>query len=332
MPGRKVSNRWKNTYGLFQPLEIAVSKQSPFKYLFGPVPSRRLGRSLGIDVTPFKTCSFDCIFCQCGCTTRHVTARDEFVPFDDVCAELTQWLDKDTADVITFAGSGEPTLYSRLGELITFIKDQTDIPVIVLSNGTLMHRADVREEAAQADIVKISLSAWDDNSFRTINRPAPGLCFEELVKGARQFRSRFSGRLWLEVFLMEGINARRSEVEQIAAIARTIKPDRIHLNTAVRPPADASVQPVTAEKIAKLCELFTPPAEVIASFASAPSAGRSPIDPDNLAGLIHRHPATAAQLAAVSGADAGTIRAALAPLVNEGRLQTEDRDGETWYK
>lgn len=303
------------------------------KYLFGPVPSRRLGRSLGIDVTPLKTCSFDCIFCQCGCTTRHVTERAEFVPFTDVCAELEQWLAEDgQADVITFAGSGEPTLYSRLGELIDFIKARTEIPVIVLSNGTLFQRLDVCDEAAKADIVKTSLSAWDEESFQTINRPALGLSFKTVVAGEHNFRKRFGGELWLEVFLMEGINAAPDQVEQIAAIANGIHPDKIHLNTAVRPPAEADVRPVAKETLESFRDLFEPRADVIASFEAAPPAGGVELNAESLVDLIHRHPATAEQLAAVSGADALAIEEALAPLIESSRLQIEERDGERWYK
>ena len=304
-----------------------------YKYLFGPVPSRRLGRSLGIDVTPFKTCSFDCIFCQCGCTTTHAAERGEFVPFDEVCAELEKWLAEDgAADYITFAGSGEPTLYSRLGELIDFIKARTDIPLIVLSNGTLLHQPEVREETAKADIVKVSLSAWDDESFQTINRPAPGLLFETMKTGEQNFRNQFAGELWLEVFLMQGVNAEPEQVEQIAAIAETIAPDRIHLNTAVRPPAEAEARPVTKEKLEDFCKLFSPQAEVIASFEIAPAAVSGELSADGLVCLIHRHPATSSQLAALSGADPAAIQTALAPLIEEGRLQIEERDGETYYK
>ncbi len=303
-----------------------------YKYLFGPVPSRRLGRSLGIDVTPFKRCSFDCVFCQLGCTTHLVTERDEFVPFDEVCSELERWLaEEGAADVITFAGSGEPTLYSRLGELIDFIKVRTDIPVIVLSNGTLLYRPDVRGETARADIVKVSLSAWDDESFQTINRPAPDLSFEMLLAGERNFRSVFSGQLWLEVFLMEGINAAPEQVQQIAEVVAKIHPDKIHLNTAVRPPAEAMAKPVAAEKLEALCNFFTPRAEVIASFDVAPAAATGELSVDGLVCLIHRHPSTAAQLAALSGADVAAVQAALAPLVEEGKLQTEAREGEVFY-
>jgi wyosine [tRNA(Phe)-imidazoG37] synthetase (radical SAM superfamily) len=301
---------------------------SSYKYLFGPVPSRRLGRSLGIDVTPFKTCSFDCVFCQCGCTTKLISERAEFVLFEEVCAELSQWLKEDgAADVITFAGSGEPTLYSRLGELIDFIKERTGIPVMVLSNGTQLHRIAVRDELMRADRVKISLSAWDDDSFRKINRPAAGLSFAQLLAGEREFRREYSGELWLEVFLMEGVNATPGQVEKIAGFAREIRPDRIHLNTAVRPPAEADALPVSKEKLASFCDLFSPRAEVIASFSA--EAGSAPdLNVENVVHLIRRHPATAAQLAQ----NFGTTETALRPLLEDARLATETVGGETYYK
>ena len=299
-----------------------------YQFLFGPVPSRRLGRSLGIDVTPFKTCSFDCVFCQCGCTTKLISERGEFVPFKAVCAELERWLKEDgKADCITFAGSGEPTLYSRLGELIDFIKARTSIPVIVLSNGTLFHRPDVRGELLQADIVKVSLSAWDEASFQKINRPAPGLTFEKLLAGERAFRKGFSAELWLEVFLMEGINADLEQVRKIAAAAIEICPDKIHLNTAVRPPAKTEARPVAKGKLKSLCGLFTPRAEVIASF-SVEAGSVAELRAEKLIELIRRHPATAAQLAQ----SFGVATAAILPLLDDPRLQTEARGGETYYK
>ena len=299
-----------------------------YKYLFGPVPSRRFGRSLGIDVTPFKTCSFDCVFCQCGCTTQLVSSRDEFVPFEAVCDELRRWLKEDgQADCITFAGSGEPTLYSRLGELIDFIKANTTIPVIVLSNGTLLHRPAVRGDLLRADIVKVSLSAWDDASFQKINRPVSGLTFEQLLSGEREFRSIFRGELWLEVFLMKDINDSAEQVVRIAAAAAEIRPDKIHLNTAVRPPAEAEAQPVSKEKLDAFCGFFRPRAEVVASFSAAAETTARP-DVEKLVGLLSRHPATAAQLAQMYGVEAALI----IPLLSDPRLQTEMRGGETYYK
>jgi wyosine [tRNA(Phe)-imidazoG37] synthetase (radical SAM superfamily) len=304
-----------------------------FEYLFGPVPSRRLGRSLGIDVTPHKTCSFDCIFCQCGCTTHRVAQRSEFVPFEDVCSELEQWLAEDgQADVITFAGSGEPTLYSRLGELIAFIKEKTALPVIVLSNGTLFHRQMVRDDLLKADVVKTTLSAWDDVSFNRIHRPAAGISFARLLAGARDFRKVYRGEFWIEVFLMNDINTAPEQVKQIAELAKELGPDKIHLNTAVRPPSEADVRPVPEEKLLSLCPLFTPAAEIIASFGATPPVNESGVNAETLSSLIRRHPSTAEQLAAISGVEAETIRRALAPLVRQSRLHIETRNDETWYK
>lgn len=305
----------------------------PYYYLFGPVPSRRLGRSLGIDVTPLKTCSFDCVFCQCGCTDRLTTERDEFVPFEDVCDEIDRWLAEDgEADVITFAGSGEPTLYSRLGELITHIKGKTAIPVIVLSNGSQLYRIAVRDQLQQADIVKMTLSTWDDPSFQKIHRPATGLTFEQLLSGERELRREFSGELWVEVFLMEGLNAEPEQVRKIAKAIEQIQPDKIHLNTAVRPPAEVGVQPVSEEKLRSLCRCFSPPAEVIASFEPEARARAADINAEELAALIRRHPATDAQLAAIAGVSTEQIEAALAPLLASGTLRTEIRDGEVYYR
>ena len=304
-----------------------------YNYLFGPVPSRRLGRSLGIDVTPDKSCSFDCLFCQCGETLEHTSARSEVVPFQEVCGEIERWLAEDgQADYITFAGSGEPTLYSRLGELIPFIKERTEIPVILLSNGTLMHLADVRADAANADIVKLSLSAWDEESFRRVNRPAPGLTFRSTIEGERAFRDEFNGQLWLEVFLMRGVNDAPEQIRKIAELAKRIRPDKIHLNTVVRPPAETAAQPVEEETLISFCDLFTPRAEVIASFKAAPETTKSELNPETLTGLIDRHPATAQQLADIFGTNSSAIQIVLDPLVNKNRLKKETRDGDVYYK
>ncbi|MBM4152479.1 MAG: radical SAM protein [Kiritimatiellaceae bacterium] len=301
---------------------------SSYNYLFGPVPSRRLGRSLGIDVTPFKTCSFDCVFCQCGCTTRLCIDRAEFMPLEDICGELERWLrDDGAADCITFAGSGEPTLYSRLGELIQWIKQHTTIPVIILSNGTLLNRPDVRRDVKLADRVKISLSAWDDVSYQQINRPANGLTFEQLLEGEQAFREEFRGELWVEVFLMEGLNSEPEQVKKIAAAVSRLRPDKVHLNTAVRPPAEATVRPVTQEKLASFCDLFVPRAEIIASF-TASSGMVAELSLEKVIELLRRHPATAAQLAASFGVEIDRIT----PLLTDSRLHCELRGEELYYK
>lgn len=302
--------------------------ERPFRYLFGPVPSRRLGRSLGLDVTPDKTCSFDCVYCQCGRTLHLQPQRGEFVPFDELCAEFDAWLDRDgVADTITFAGSGEPTLYNRLGDLIAFIKSRCPIPVAVLSNGSLLSNPQIRRELGMADLVKLSLSAWDEASFQAVHRPAPGITFAQMLEGQRTFRNEFRGTLWLEVLLIAGINDSPEQVRRIAKAAESIRADCIHLNTVVRPPTERAIRPVQASQLARLCDLFTPRAEVIAPAVPAPAKGDPPTR-ETLAGLLRRHPATAAELAA----HFNLPEESLLPLLSGEPFRTESRNGKTYYQ
>ena len=302
-----------------------------YKYLFGPVPSRRLGRSLGVDLIPFKTCTMNCRFCQLGDSDCALSERAEYIPMAEVLAELVQWNESDgQADHITLAGSGEPTLHASFGEVLRWIKNNTTIASVLLSNGTLFHLPEVRAAAALADKVKVTLSAWDKASFQQIHRPAPGVTFEQLVEGERAFRQEFSGELSVEVFIVEGMNSAISDVEKIAALVETINPDRIDLNTAVRPPADSGVQAISPEQLAELAKILGPKAEGVASFKK-PSAPALEVTPEALLGLIQRHPATAAQLAKDYNAPLDSILKTLDALVAEESLCTEERDGETYY-
>jgi len=304
---------------------------NPYKYLFGPVPSRRLGRSLGVDLIPFKTCTMNCRFCQLGDSDCALSERAEYVPMAEVLAELVQWKEFDgQADHITLAGSGEPTLHTGFGEVLRWIKNNTSIASVLLSNGTLFHLPEVRAAAAWADKVKVTLSAWDEASFQQIHRPAPGVTFEQLVEGERAFRKEFSGELSVEVFIVAGMNSQVSEVEKIAAIVGTIAPDRIDLNTAVRPPADSGVQAASPEQLAELAAVFGPKAEVVASFKN-PSVPALEVTPETLLGLIQRHPATAIQLAKDYNAPLDSISNKLEALVAEGTLSAEQRDSEIYY-
>ena len=179
-----------------------------YKHLFGPVPSRRLGRSLGVDLTPHKTCTLDCIFCQLGRTTNKTLDRREYAPVQHVESELDAWIKEGgKADRVTLAGSGEPTLHTCFGDVLQFVRDRTDIPTALLSNGTLFWQSAVREAAKRADMVKLSLSAWDQFSFEHINRPHPDLKFSRIVDGYRAFRRGFRGKLWIEVVLILGTNS-----------------------------------------------------------------------------------------------------------------------------
>lgn len=235
------------------------------RYIFGPVPSRRLGRSLGVDLVPFKTCPYDCIYCQLGRTPCTTTERKEWVPIEGVLEDLRQKLPT-RPDYITLSGSGEPTLYSRLDELIARIKTMTDVPVAVLTNGSLFGDKQLRRQLLEADLVVPSLDAGDEPMFRTINRPHQDVSFEGMVNGLIDFRHEFPGNYWLEVFIIGGYTSIPDELEKIVQYVRRIEPDRVQLNTVTRPPAENYALAVSAARLAEFAVLFEPQAEVIADF------------------------------------------------------------------
>lgn len=208
-----------------------------YKYLFGPVPSRRLGMSLGVDLVPHKVCSLNCVYCECGRTTNLTLKRDEYVPHNQVTSEIRDYLDHHPApDYITFSGSGEPTLNSRIGDVLNFIKKQApEIPVAVLTNGTLFFQQQVRKELLGADLVLPSLDAASELSFRKINRPYHALDLTEYIQGLTDFRKEYKGTIWLEVLILPGYNDGEKDLARLKEAFYKIKPDRIQLNTLDRP-------------------------------------------------------------------------------------------------
>lgn len=304
--------------------------QKRYRYLFGPVPSRRLGQSLGIDLTPFKACSFDCIFCQLGRTTRRTVERSHYIPVEAVRAELKEWLqDGGRADAITLSGSGEPTLHAGFGDILDAIRDLSAIPAVLLTNGSLLAWPDVRAAARRADIVKVSLSAWDQASYENVNRPHPDLRFEGLIEGLQRYRDAFSGRLWMEVFLIAGINTRPEDVARIAEFAAGIAPDRIQLNTAVRPPAENFVRPLSNEQLIPLTGLFRPEAEIIAEFSGGTSRVR--VNQDTILAMLQRRPCTARQIADVFDLHLNEVSKYIGKLLRTGVIRSDTRDGGVYY-
>lgn len=220
------------------------------KYLFGPVPSRRLGKSLGISPIPEKTCNYSCIYCQLGRTKHMITERREFFPLEEIVAEFEHYLtDGPEFDVVTIVGEGEPTLYSRLGDLIQQVKQRTQKPVAVITNGALLTDPQVRSELMGADIVLPSLDACDPGSFRMIDRPCGLLDYEEIQKGLIQFSKEYQGELWLEIMLVGGINDDDAALDSFASILRQMRYDRVYLNTPVRPPAEGFVHAPSEERV-----------------------------------------------------------------------------------
>ncbi len=278
-------------------------------YLFGPVPSRRYGRSLGIDLVPMKTCCYDCVFCQLGTTPSTTCERRDYVPLEAVYQELEAWLAKgEPVDRMTLCGSGEPTLHAHFGDVLRWIKRHTSTPTLLMSNGALFADPEVRADAMFADTVKISLHFWDEASFRATVRPHPSLHFEAINAGWKSFRKMFSGKLDLEFFALPGMNTAPEQLNRILAIAAELRPDTITVNSAERPPAESCVQRVVPDELARYRRLFATVAH--AQHASS-SEETEPYSEEALLALARRHPLTPAQFAHYFGQSEAVIIDAL---------------------
>jgi wyosine [tRNA(Phe)-imidazoG37] synthetase (radical SAM superfamily) len=264
-------------------------------YVYGPVPSWRLGRSLGVDPVPLKTCNWNCVYCQLGRTRPVVNVRRDYVPADALLGELRQALagcPPQDIDWVTFVGSGEPLLHARLGDMLRAAQAMTSHPIAVLTNGSLLSRADVRDEIAVADAVLPTLDGGSPALYRRLNRPHPEVTFERHVEGLEAFRERFSGRLWVEVMLVSGVNDTDPALHALASALTRIQPDEIHLNVPTRPPVEPWVHPSdpsvvrrAAEVLASVAPVRTPPA------TGGPIALGSGEDlVEAVAGIVARHP------------------------------------------
>jgi wyosine [tRNA(Phe)-imidazoG37] synthetase (radical SAM superfamily) len=291
------------------------------KHLFGPVPSRRLGLSLGVDLLPFKTCTLDCAYCQLGRTTCLTLKREKRVSPEEVLAEIRSRAE-DKFDYLTLAGSGEPLLHLGLDEIIRGAKEAIDRPVVVLTNGTLFFRDEVREEVMEADLIVPSLDAATQATFERVNRPHPDLLIDEIIEGLVRLREEFAGEIWLEVMLVKDLND--FEAPLIAEAAERIAPDRVQLNTVVRPPAEP-VQPLSPEEMEKMLDIFSG-AEVIAEWERDLSKKTEVLIID----LLCRRPCTLAELGALSGLHRNEILKYLEVLESEDKI-SRLRHGEKLY-
>ncbi len=260
-------------------------------YVFGPVPSRRLGRSLGIDLVPQKTCTYDCIYCQLGRTTCKTIERKEWVPLEAVLVELKSKLHS-KPDYITLSGSGEPTLFGRVGELIDRIKEMTDIPVAVLTNGSLLWQEEVRTQLVNADLIIPSLDAGDEATFLAVNRPHEGISFDAMLSGLVEFRRRFPRPYWLEVFLLTGHTMTDAALAKLIRCVELVSPDRVQLNTVTRPPAESFAVGVSRARLAELAVMFNPPAEVIADYRKVHGLAEFTAGREEILSMLRRRPCT----------------------------------------
>jgi wyosine [tRNA(Phe)-imidazoG37] synthetase (radical SAM superfamily) len=309
-----------------------ANKENHVSYTYGPVPSRRLGLSLGVDIVTPKVCTLDCIYCQLGRTTRKSAVRQDFVDIRAVLAEIKTKLDAGLrADYITIGGSGEPTLHARLGDLIDGIRALTPVPVAILTNGTLLYRADVRADCAKADVVLPTLDAGEPAVFEALNRPTPDITIEKLVFGLQEFRRQFTGQIWLEVFLVADVNTDAPQIEKIKNLIQQIRPDKVHLNTAVRPPAEPGVRAVPRDTMLALARQLGPSCEVIGAAPAGSAGHHDPHTEAHVVSVLKRRPCSVEDLATGLGMDRADIAQCVADLRERGLVTSEQRGDITYF-
>lgn len=302
-------------------------------YIYGPVPSRRLGFSLGIDIIPFKTCTFDCIYCQLGPTTRKTVKRKKYFPPKEILSAIKKKLASgQRIDYITFSGSGEPSLNSEMGKLIREIKKITSIPVAVLTNSSLLSRESVRKDFLAADLVAPSLDAATQEAFVKTNRPHPSLKLEEIIEGIEKFRQEFKGSIWLEIMLIKGVNDSPPHLRKLKETIAKIKPEKIHLNTVVRPPAENFARPLSLRELEKIKKVFGKNTEIIAEFDKKAQKPSSEDLEKAILSMIQRRPVTLSDISTSLRAHKNEIIKYLSFLIKEGKIQSITHKGLEYYK
>jgi wyosine [tRNA(Phe)-imidazoG37] synthetase (radical SAM superfamily) len=301
-------------------------------HLFGPVPSRRLGLSLGVDLVPPKTCTFDCVYCEVGRTT-HLTLRRQPHRVAEIIQELTDYLASPPGplDYITLAGSGEPTLNQGIGEIIKAVKGLTTTPVALLTNGSLFYLPEVRDEVAGADVILPSLDAGREETFQRINRPHPGLSLERLILGLQALRREFAGQIWLEIVVLKGLNDEPEELAALRDLIRDLSPDKVQLNTAVRPVAHRSAQALTLDEMEAVAEFLGGGAEVIAA-ATRMSPERLAVQDRDLIDMLARRPMTAVDLAQALGFPLSLVVKHLSRLAESGQILRDVHQDQDFYR
>lgn len=299
--------------------------------VYGPVPSRRLGRSLGVDLVPFKTCSFDCVYCQLGRTTNLTITRSDYVPVDAVLDELREKL-KSAPDYVGLAGSGEPTLHAGIGGVIRGIKAMTSVPVAVLTNGSLLWLPEVRDALSAADVVMPSLDAGDARLFARVNRPHPSIEFETMVRGLVDFTRSFSGEVWLEVLLVDRWTGTEQEVRKIAALVREIGPTRVQLNSVARPAADPDARAVALRKLEQWTALFDVPAEVVHQAPEPRVRPKEHPTEQVVLTLLGRRPCTVSDIAHGLGVHRNEVIKHLSSLRVRSKVRALRRGDEVFFE
>ena len=307
-----------------------------YKHLFGPVPSRRLGMSLGIDLVPHKVCSLNCVYCEVGHTTKLTTKRREYVLYDKVISELKHYFARNpNPDYITFSGSGEPTLNTRIGDILDFIKKiKPEIPVAVLTNGTLFNDSTLREELSKADVVLPSLDAASETVFKKINKPHRQLNIADCINGLEAFRNEYTGQIWLEVLILPGYNNSDQELRLLKQAFIRIQPDKIQLNTLDRPGVLKDLQPMSYKALREITDFWQlENVEIIASAPERKDLKSYRIDTETaILETIQRRPCTAIDLSKILGLHINEINKYLDVLDAEEKVSVNFHNGVAYYQ
>ena len=302
-------------------------------HVYGPVPSRRLGLSLGVDLVPYKVCSYDCIYCQIGRTKEKTIKRKPYIPRGEILAQLCQKLKEDIfLDFITLAGSGEPTLNSDIESLISDIKKHTKIPVAVLTNASLFWDSSVRQSIMQADVVLPSLDAYDQQGFERINRPHHSIKLDAMAEGLMSFRKEYLGEIWLEMFVLEGINATESDAIRFKSLLEKVNPKKIHINTAIRPTAEAYARPVPHEEITRFSNILGERAEIIAPFSDTTRHIEKARVEEGLLDLLARRPCTLEDISSGLNVHQSEILKRMEPLIRNHTINMMKKDCVIYYQ
>lgn len=306
------------------------------KYLFGPVNSRRLGISQGIDILPPKICNFNCIYCEIGPTTQLTCERREYVPTGEILEEIDLLLaDNDLVsrlDVFTITASGEPTLHTGIGAIIEHIKDKTAKPVAVLTNGSLLYLPEVRKALARADIVVPSLDSAREESYRKINRPAAGAALDRIIEGLIEFKKTFPGAMWLEILLAKNMNDSPEDINALVTAAAAIRPDRIQLNTVARPPLEKFAHPLDREALETVAARFQQPVEIIVDFSTRKKEKFRSASEDEVLLLLKRRPCTASDMSEALGIDSALAATRLNEMADKNLITKTKHHGKEYYQ
>jgi len=304
------------------------------KYIFGPVPSRRLGFSLGVDIIPYKTCSFDCIYCELGKTTCRTLEPVDSIPPEAVLKELEEVLASPalTIDYITISGSGEPTLHPQLDFIINEIKKMADRPVALLTNSSLFFKEEVLKRVLAADVIVPSLDAPDPVAFQTVNRPDPALTFDQLIDGLIQLGKCQGPRIWLEVLLLRGLNNAPEQIAKLGTYIEKINPEKIQLNTVVRPPVELYAAPLSYAELQTIQKAWGPRAEIISGSSREQVQSTRSVFESAIRDIVTRRPCTAEDIAKCLGLSVEETIGYLNGMVEEKKIRYERFNQEGFYR